>query len=54
MATMADQGQLTMRERMDLLGHRDERTAMGYAHSALQRIRENLDQAEVQAKGRVN
>jgi len=28
------------------LGHRDERTAMGYAHSDLQRIREKLDEAE--------
>jgi integrase len=46
MATMADQAKLTMRERMDLLGHRDERTAMGYAHSDLQRIREKLDEAE--------
>jgi integrase len=46
MATMADQAKLTMKERMDLLGHRDERTAMGYAHSDLQRIREKLDEAE--------
>jgi integrase len=46
MATMADQAKLTMRERMDLLGHQDERTAMGYAHSDLQRIREKLDEAE--------
>jgi integrase len=46
MATMADQAKLTMRERMDVLGHRDERTAMGYAHSDLQRIREKLDEAE--------
>jgi len=49
-ATMADQAKLTMRERMDLLGHRDERTAMGYAHSDLQRIREKLDEAETKAR----
>jgi integrase len=46
MATMADQAKLTMRERMDLLGHSDAKTTMGYTHADLQRVRAKLDEAE--------
>lgn len=46
LATMADQAKLTVGERMELLGHKDIKTTLGYTHADLSRVREKLEEAE--------
>lgn len=52
-ATMADRAEITMKERMDLLGHADPKTTMRYTHADLARIRAKLDAAETAANKEV-